>query len=109
MFEKTWSLHEEIITSEHPWRGLSLTRLWHNREQMFIESDHNNHFLHSVRSLRIPIIMEDASLFDTLEAAHIEGAKGIIVVTSNDMTKCRNLSYCQSLSAKITRSFTHSR
>ncbi len=50
-----------------------------------IESDHNNRFLHSVRSLGIPIILEDATLAETLQAAHLEGANGIIVVTSNDM------------------------
>ncbi|AFZ52233.1 NAD-binding protein [Cyanobacterium aponinum UTEX 3221] len=50
-----------------------------------IESDHSNRFLHSVRSLGIPIILEDATLAETLQSAHIEGANGIIVVTSNDM------------------------
>jgi len=50
-----------------------------------IESDHNNRFLHSVRSLGIPIILEDATLAETLQSAHIEGANGIIVVTSDDM------------------------
>lgn len=50
-----------------------------------IESDHNNRFLHSVRSLGIPVILEDATLAETLKSAHIEGASGIIVVTSDDM------------------------
>lgn len=38
-----------------------------------------------MRSLGIPIILEDATLAETLQSAHIEGANGIIVVTSNDM------------------------
>ena len=50
-----------------------------------IESDHNNRFLHTVRSLGIPVILEDATLPETLQSAHIEGANGIIVVTSDDM------------------------
>ena len=54
-------------------------------EMVVIESDHQNRFLHSVRSQGIPVIMEDAVLADTLQTANIEGAKAIIVVTSNDM------------------------
>ena len=54
-------------------------------EVVVIESDHQNRFLHSVRSQKIPVIMEDAVLADTLQTANIEGAKAIIVVTSNDM------------------------
>lgn len=54
-------------------------------DMVVIESDHQNRFLHSVRSQGIPVIMEDAVLADTLQAANIDGAKAIIVVTSNDM------------------------
>lgn len=54
-------------------------------ELVVIESDHNNRFLATVRSLGIPVILEDATLAETLESAHIEGANGIVVVTSDDM------------------------
>lgn len=36
LFEQTWSLHEEIIDSNHPWYGVSLSHLWENLEQMLI-------------------------------------------------------------------------
>jgi Trk K+ transport system NAD-binding subunit len=54
-------------------------------EVVVIECDHNNRFLHSVRSLGIPVIVEDGTLSDTLKTANIQAAKAIIVVTSNDM------------------------
>ncbi|BAQ64384.1 NAD-binding protein [Geminocystis sp. NIES-3709] len=67
--------------------GMEVVRELHQQghEIVVIEPDHNNRFLHSVRSLNIPVIVEDASLADTLQAANIEGANAIIVVTSNDM------------------------
>jgi voltage-gated potassium channel Kch len=54
-------------------------------EVVVIESDHNNRFLHSARSLGIPVIVEDATLANTLKAANIHQAKAIMCVTSNDM------------------------
>ena len=67
--------------------GMEIVRELHQQghEIVVIEPDQNNRFLHSVRSLGIPVIVEDASLADTLQAANIEGANSIIVVTSNDM------------------------
>jgi voltage-gated potassium channel Kch len=55
-------------------------------EVVAIDSDSNNRFLHSVRSLGVPIIIEDASLDSTLKAANITQAESLIAVTSNDMT-----------------------
>ena len=54
-------------------------------EVVVIECDYNNRFLHSVRSLGIPVIVEDGTLANTLKAANVEGAEALIVVTSNDM------------------------
>ncbi|WP_198648302.1 TrkA family potassium uptake protein [Cyanothece sp. BG0011] len=54
-------------------------------EVVVIESDQNNRFLHTARSLRVPIILEDARVNDTLKTANIQKAEGIIVVTSDDM------------------------
>ncbi len=55
-------------------------------EVVVIECDHSNRFLHSVRSLGIPVIVEDGTLANTLKAANVEGAEALIVVTSNDMS-----------------------
>lgn len=67
--------------------GMEIVRELHKQghEVVVIESDANNRFLHSVRSLGIPIIVEDGKLANTLKTANINGAKAIIVVTSNDM------------------------
>jgi Trk K+ transport system NAD-binding subunit len=54
-------------------------------EVVIIESDDNNRFLHTARSLGVPIILEDARLEATLKAANIDRAEAIIVVTSDDL------------------------
>ena len=50
-----------------------------------IESNPNNRYIASARSLGIPIILEDASVTNSLKAANIKGANSLIAVTSNDM------------------------
>ena len=55
-------------------------------EVVVIESDSQNRFLTTARSLKIPIIQGDASLPVTLEAANIHRAAGLLAVTSNDTT-----------------------
>jgi voltage-gated potassium channel Kch len=55
------------------------------QEVVVIESDSNNRFLHSARSLGIPVIVGDATLAENLKATNINRAKAIISVTSNDM------------------------
>ena len=54
-------------------------------EVVAIESDHNNRFLHTARSLGVPVILEDGRMPVTLKAANVEQAAAIIVVTSDDM------------------------
>ncbi len=54
-------------------------------EVVVIESDPNNRFLHSARSLGVPIIAADARVEASLKAANITKAESIIVVTSSDM------------------------
>ncbi len=66
-----------------------------------IESDHQNRFLHSIRSHGVPVIMEDATLADTLHTANINGAKAIIVVTSNDMINVEIALTSKALQAKL--------
>jgi voltage-gated potassium channel Kch len=54
-------------------------------EVVVIESDPNNRFLHSARSLGVPIIAADARVEASLKAANITKAESIIVVTSSDI------------------------
>ncbi len=67
--------------------GIQIVRQLHAQgyEVVVIESDPNNRFLHSARSLGVPVILEDARVDETLKTANIEKAEGILVVTSNDM------------------------
>jgi voltage-gated potassium channel Kch len=67
--------------------GIQIVRQLHEQgyEVVVIESDPNNRFLHSARSLGVPVILEDARVDETLKTANIEKAEGILVVTSNDM------------------------
>ncbi|MBL1210475.1 NAD-binding protein [Geminocystis sp. GBBB08] len=83
--------------------GMEVVRELHQQghEIVVIEPDYNNRFLHSVRSLSIPIIVEDASLADTLRAANIEGANAIIIVTSNDMINVEIALTVKALAPKI--------
>lgn len=68
--------------------GFAIVRQLHSQghEVVAIESDPNNRFLHSTRSLGVPIIIEEASLAATLKTVNIERAVSLIAVTSNDMT-----------------------
>ncbi|ACK66794.1 TrkA-N domain protein [Rippkaea orientalis PCC 8801] len=67
--------------------GIQIVRqlLHQGHEVVVIESDANNRFLHTARSLGVPVIVEDARMADTLTTANIEQAAAILVVTSNDM------------------------
>lgn len=67
--------------------GMEIVRELHQQghEIVVMESDYNNRFLRSVRSLGIPVIVEDASLADTLKAGNVERANAVVVSTSNDM------------------------
>ncbi|MBE9128294.1 MULTISPECIES: potassium channel family protein [unclassified Coleofasciculus] len=55
-------------------------------EVVVLERDPNNRFLGTARSLGVPVIVGDASLGTTLEAANIHKAEALLAVTSNDMT-----------------------
>ena len=54
-------------------------------EVVVIERNPNSRFIHTARSLGIPVIIEDASLASTLKAANINQAEALIAVTSSDM------------------------
>jgi len=57
----------------------------HNHEVVVIERDRENRFLHTARSLGVPLILEDANLEATLEAANLKKAEAIFAVTSDEM------------------------
>jgi hypothetical protein len=57
----------------------------HNQDLVIIERDRENRFLHTARSLGIPLILEDANLEATLEAANLHKAEAMFAVTSDDM------------------------
>lgn len=67
--------------------GTQIVRQLHNQghEVVVIESDLQNRFIHTVRSLGVPVIQEDARLPATLKAANVERAASILVVTNDDM------------------------
>ncbi|MEM8831738.1 MAG: NAD(P)-binding protein [Cyanobacteria bacterium P01_G01_bin.19] len=68
--------------------GIQIARqLYHQGyEVVVIESDPKNRFLRTARSLRIPVILEDASISSTLKAVNVKRAASVIAVTSHDTT-----------------------
>lgn len=36
LFNQTWSIHEEHIDENHPWRGCAISELWNDRTRMLI-------------------------------------------------------------------------
>ncbi|MDY6806102.1 MAG: NAD-binding protein [Cyanobacteriota bacterium] len=53
-------------------------------EVVAIERDPNSRFVNAARSLKIPVILADATVSTTLEAANIHSAETLIAVTSDD-------------------------
>ncbi|MFM7528255.1 MAG: potassium channel family protein, partial [Nodosilinea sp.] len=49
-----------------------------------VEQDPHNRFLPSVKSLKIPVIVGDATLASTLTTVNMASAQAVLVVTSND-------------------------
>lgn len=68
--------------------GIQIARqLYHQgHEVVVIESDPKNRFLRAARVMKIPVIIEDASISSTLKAVNIKKAASIIAVTSQDTT-----------------------
>ena len=68
--------------------GIKIAYQLHSQghEVVVIESDPNNRFLNSARSLGIPVIIEDASVPSSLKAVNIRKAISLIAVTSHDTT-----------------------
>ncbi len=68
--------------------GIQIARqLYHQGyEVVVIESDPKNRFLRAARVMKIPVIIEDASVSSTLKAVNIRQAASVIAVTSQDTT-----------------------
>jgi len=50
-----------------------------------IEDDENNRFLSTAAELDVPVIFGDSTMRQTLESARVDRARGVAVVTDNDM------------------------
>lgn len=66
-----------------------------------IESDPSNRFLSTVRSLRIPVLIGDASLASTLQEANIHQARALLAVTSHDITNLEIALTAKGLSSRL--------
>lgn len=71
-------------------------------EVVAIERDSNSRFINTARSLKIPIIIADASLSTSLEAANIHQAEALIAVTCNDVTNLEIALSAKGLAHKIS-------
>lgn len=74
----------------------------HGHEVVAIESDPNNRFLHSARSLGVPVVIEEAGLAATLKTVNIERAESLIAVTGNDITNLEITLTAKALSPHLT-------
>jgi Trk K+ transport system NAD-binding subunit len=54
-----------------------------------IEHDENNRFLSTVAKLDVPVIFGDSTMRQTLESARVDRARGVAVVTQDDMENIR--------------------
>ncbi len=52
---------------------------------LVIEPDENNRFLSTVAELDVPVIFGDSAMRQTLESARVDRARGVAVVTGDDM------------------------
>jgi Trk K+ transport system NAD-binding subunit len=54
-----------------------------------IEQDENNRFLPTLAELDVPVIFGDSTMRQTLESARVDHARGVAVVTQDDMENIR--------------------
>lgn len=73
----------------------------HGYEVVVIERDPNNRFLNTARSLGVPVILEDASLSTSLQAANIHKAEALLAVTSSDMANLEIALSAKALAARL--------
>ena len=72
------------------------------QEVVVIEADANNRFLHTARSLGVPVIIEDACMDSTLKLANLDKAQAILPVTSKDLVNVQIALTAKSITPTIT-------
>jgi voltage-gated potassium channel Kch len=84
--------------------GVQIVRQLHQQghDVVVIERDLHNRFLHSVRSENIPVVLGDASLSTTLEAAGAKKAQALLAVTSDDISNLEIALTAKSLVPKLS-------
>lgn len=70
-------------------------------EVMIIEREMQGRFVNSTRALKIPVIIDDASLPETLNAANIATASALLAVTSQDTVNLEIALTAKSLMPKL--------
>jgi Trk K+ transport system NAD-binding subunit len=84
--------------------GMEVVRQLHSQGQevVVIEVDANNRFLHTARSLGVPVIIEDACMDSTLKLANLDKAQAILPVTSKDLVNVQIALTAKALTPTIT-------
>ncbi|MBE7384243.1 MAG: NAD-binding protein [Leptolyngbya sp. SIO1E4] len=70
-------------------------------EVVVIERDPNGRFINSTRALKIPVMIDDASLPEALNAVNISAASALIAVTSHDTANLEIALTAKSLVPKL--------
>jgi Trk K+ transport system NAD-binding subunit len=80
-------LHHHIVVVGLSALGIRVVRdlVTAGHEVAVIEIDEENKFLAEARALDVPVVFGDATLHTTLEAARVERARAITVLTHDDM------------------------
>lgn len=71
-------------------------------EVVAIERDQNSRFVNAARSLKIPVILADATVSANLEAANVNRAETLIAVTGDDTTNLEIALSAKGLAPKIS-------
>ena len=84
-----------------------------NQQVAVIERNEDNRYLSGAKELDVPVIFGDATLRQTLEAARVDGARAIAVLTQDDMVNIEtgiviremvgNHRWCRSCIARMCR------
>ncbi|MDJ0690214.1 MAG: NAD-binding protein [Xenococcaceae cyanobacterium MO_188.B32] len=84
--------------------GFTIVRQLHSQgyEVVALDSDPHNRFLHSTRSLGVPVLIESASLEATLKTVHIERAESLMAVTSNELTNLEIALTAKAIAPEVT-------
>jgi voltage-gated potassium channel Kch len=83
--------------------GIRIVQQLHlsGHEVVVIETDANNRYVTTARSMSIPVILADASFRATLQASNINTATAVLAVTGNDATNLEIALKAKALAPKI--------